>query len=104
MSGPIMKRSLGQNNFSFIFPTFLRDTTTLRATLVENVKKVQNQPTLLYTIQDGHQSTECGNTPHIFVKSTMFRAKAFLTLIQSTLVMLQEGNFGGWSVLQEWAT
>jgi hypothetical protein len=44
-----MKRSLGPRNFFVIFLTFERDTTILRGTLVENVKNVKNQPTLLYS-------------------------------------------------------
>jgi hypothetical protein len=44
MSGQTMKQSLGQNNiYFFIFPTFERDT-TLRGTLVENVKKIKINP------------------------------------------------------------
>jgi hypothetical protein len=50
MAGPIMKRSLGQNKICFfMFLIIGRDTTIYRGTLVENVKKVQIQPTLLYT-------------------------------------------------------
>jgi hypothetical protein len=49
MAGPMMKRSLGQNNFFFTFFTFEKDTTNYRGTLVENVKKVKNQPTLLFS-------------------------------------------------------
>jgi hypothetical protein len=46
----MMKRSLGQNIFVVvaIFGTFGRYVTNLRGTFVENVKKVKNQPTLLY--------------------------------------------------------
>jgi hypothetical protein len=47
MSGPTMKRSLGQKFFLVIFLTFERDKTILGGTLVENVKQVKNQPTLL---------------------------------------------------------
>jgi hypothetical protein len=43
-----MKRSLGQTIFFAIFGTFGRYVTNLRCTFVENIKKVQNQPTLLY--------------------------------------------------------
>jgi hypothetical protein len=39
MEGPMMKRSLGQNNKIFNFFTFERDATNYRGTLVENVKK-----------------------------------------------------------------
>jgi hypothetical protein len=40
----------GSKNFFFaIFGTFGRYITNLRGTFVENVKKVENQPTLLYT-------------------------------------------------------
>jgi hypothetical protein len=46
----MMKRSLGQQIFFAIFGTFGRYVTNLRGTFVENVKKVQNQPTLLYSI------------------------------------------------------
>jgi hypothetical protein len=46
-----MKLSLGQKNFFVaIFCTFGRYVTNLRGTFVENVKKVQNQPTLLHGI------------------------------------------------------
>jgi hypothetical protein len=38
-----------KTKFFFIFLTFGRDTTNCRGTLVENVKKVQIQPTLLYS-------------------------------------------------------
>jgi hypothetical protein len=37
MSGPIMKRSLGQNKKSFIFLSFERGTTNYRGMVVENV-------------------------------------------------------------------
>jgi hypothetical protein len=37
--------------FFFILLTFGRDTTSYRGTLVENVKKVEIQPTLLYNIR-----------------------------------------------------
>jgi hypothetical protein len=37
----------GPDNFVSIFGTFGRYVTNLRGTFVENVKKVQNQPTLL---------------------------------------------------------
>jgi hypothetical protein len=47
MSGQIMKWSLSQNNIYFIFLAFERDTTNYRGTVVENVKKVKNQPTLV---------------------------------------------------------
>jgi hypothetical protein len=41
----------GSNKFFFaIFGTFGRYITNLRGTFVENVKKVENQPTLLYSI------------------------------------------------------
>jgi hypothetical protein len=40
-----------KTKFFFIFPIFGRDTTNYRDTLVENVKKVKNQPTLLNSIQ-----------------------------------------------------
>jgi hypothetical protein len=46
----MMKRSLGQKNFA-IFGTFGRYVTNLRGTFVENVKKVQNQPTLMCIVQ-----------------------------------------------------
>jgi hypothetical protein len=53
-----MKRSLGQNKNVFHIPyTFGRDTTNYRGTLVENVKKVKIQPTLLYsTSADMHSN------------------------------------------------
>jgi hypothetical protein len=44
----MMKRSLGQQNLFAIFGTFGRYITNLRGTFVENVKKVKNQPTLVY--------------------------------------------------------
>jgi hypothetical protein len=47
----MMKRSLGQQNFFAIFGTFGRYVTNLRGTFVENVKKVQNQPTLLHSFR-----------------------------------------------------
>jgi hypothetical protein len=41
----------GSNKFCFaIFHTFGRYVTNLRGTFVENVKKVKNQPTLLYSM------------------------------------------------------
>jgi hypothetical protein len=44
----MMKRSLGQKFLVVaIFGTFGRYVTNLRGTFVENVQKVQNQPTLL---------------------------------------------------------
>jgi hypothetical protein len=43
----MIKRSLGQKFLFVIFGTFGRYVTNLRGTFVENVKKVQNQPTLL---------------------------------------------------------
>jgi hypothetical protein len=43
----MMKRSLGKKFFFAIFGTFGRYITNLRGTFVENVKKVENQPTLL---------------------------------------------------------
>jgi hypothetical protein len=46
----MIKRSLGQKKFFAIFCTFGRYMyciTNLRGTFVENVKKVQNQPTLM---------------------------------------------------------
>jgi hypothetical protein len=43
----MMKRSLGQQIFFAIFGTFGRYVTNLRGTFVENVKKVQDQPTLV---------------------------------------------------------
>jgi hypothetical protein len=51
-SRPTMTRSLGAKKICLVsFLTFEMDTgtTILRGTLVENVKKVKNQPTLLYT-------------------------------------------------------
>jgi hypothetical protein len=46
----MMKRSLGKKKFFFaIFGTFVRYITNLRGTFVENVKKVKNQPTLMYS-------------------------------------------------------
>jgi hypothetical protein len=45
----MMKRSLGQKKFVAIFVTFGRYITNLRGTFVENVKKVENQPTLVYS-------------------------------------------------------
>jgi hypothetical protein len=47
----MMKRSLGPKFFFPIFGTFGRYITNLRGTLVENVKKVENQPTLLLVPQ-----------------------------------------------------
>jgi hypothetical protein len=48
----MIKRSLGKIFFVVaIFGTFRRYVTNLRGTLLENVKKVQNQPTLLYIVQ-----------------------------------------------------
>jgi hypothetical protein len=45
----MMKRSLGQNFVVVaIFGIFERHVTNLKGTFVENVKKVQNQPTLQY--------------------------------------------------------
>jgi hypothetical protein len=44
-----MKRSLVKKLFFAIFGTFGRYITNLRGTFVENVKKVENQPTLLYS-------------------------------------------------------
>jgi hypothetical protein len=38
----------GSKHFFAIFGTFGRYITNLRGTFVENVKKVENQPTLLY--------------------------------------------------------
>jgi hypothetical protein len=49
----MMKRSLGPKIFVSIFGTFGRYITNLRGTFVENVKKVENQPTLLHTAQYG---------------------------------------------------
>jgi hypothetical protein len=43
----MMKRSLGQQIFFAIFGTFERYVTNLRGTFDQNVKKVQNQPTLM---------------------------------------------------------
>jgi hypothetical protein len=48
----MMKRSLGQKFFFAIFGTFGRYITNLKGTFVENVKKVENQPTLLNTDPD----------------------------------------------------
>jgi hypothetical protein len=46
----MMKRSLGQKKiFVAIFGTFGRYVTNLKGTFVENVKKVENQPTLMYS-------------------------------------------------------
>jgi hypothetical protein len=45
----MMKRSLGQKLFFAIFCTFGRYVTNPRGTFVENVKNVQNQPTLVYS-------------------------------------------------------
>jgi hypothetical protein len=45
----MMKRSLGEKKFFVaILGIFGRYITNLRGTFVENVKKVENQPTLLY--------------------------------------------------------
>jgi hypothetical protein len=45
-----------QKNFFFaIFGTFGRYITNLRGTFVENVNKVENQPTLLYTVAHYYQ-------------------------------------------------
>jgi hypothetical protein len=46
----MMKRSLGQQIFFAIFGTFGRYVTNLKGTFAENVKKVKNQPFLLYSI------------------------------------------------------
>jgi hypothetical protein len=47
-----MKRSLGQKFVFFaVFGTFGRYITNLIGTSVENVKKVENQPTLLYSVK-----------------------------------------------------
>jgi hypothetical protein len=46
---PMMKRSRGQQIFFAIFGTFEVYVTNLRSTFVEIVKKVKNQPTLLYS-------------------------------------------------------
>jgi hypothetical protein len=43
-----------KNFFVAIFGIFGRYVTNLRGTFVENVKKVRNQPTLLYSVQDVH--------------------------------------------------
>jgi hypothetical protein len=43
----MMKRALGKKNVFAFFSTFGRYVTNLRGTFVANVKKVQNQPTLL---------------------------------------------------------
>jgi hypothetical protein len=49
MSGPTMKRSLGQNKKKFNFPLLLKGIQQTTGVLVENVKKVKNQTTLLYS-------------------------------------------------------
>jgi hypothetical protein len=61
---PIMKRSLGQTKFFLIFLTFGRDTTNYRGTLVENVKKVKNQPTLSL-----HNDYKYASAQYIFFNS-----------------------------------
>jgi hypothetical protein len=60
MSGSIMKQSLGQDKFFFLFLTFERDLTNYRDTLIENVKKFKNLPTLLFNHTEGmeHQCPE----------------------------------------------
>jgi hypothetical protein len=45
----------GSKIFFYIFGTFERYVTNLRGTFAENVKKVQNQSTLLYSIPTGLQ-------------------------------------------------
>jgi hypothetical protein len=52
-----MKMALGQKIFFGYFGTFERYVTNLRDTFVENVKKVQNQPTLV-GILDINQKVE----------------------------------------------
>jgi hypothetical protein len=47
----MMKRSLGKKIFFAIFGTFERHVTNRRGTSVQIVKKVQNQPTLMYIVQ-----------------------------------------------------
>jgi hypothetical protein len=47
MSGPNEAVTGSKQIFVFIFLTFEKDTTIYRGTLVENVKKVKIQPTLL---------------------------------------------------------
>jgi hypothetical protein len=50
MSGPTMKWLLGPKTVFCSFSVLERDTTNLRDTLVKNVKKVENKPTLLYSV------------------------------------------------------
>jgi hypothetical protein len=47
----MMKRSLGQKFFFAIIGPFRRYITNPRGTLVENVKKVKNQPTLVTSLK-----------------------------------------------------
>jgi hypothetical protein len=53
-----MKQSLGKN-FCYFYFIFGRYVTNLRGTFVEIVKKLQNQPTLLYSLCDVYRHVHC---------------------------------------------
>jgi hypothetical protein len=73
----MMKRSLGPKIFFAIFGFFGRYVTNLRGTFVENVKKVKNQPTLVYSTLSIVCSIFC-------LLVSAIRAKVYLNAVMGT--------------------